>query len=135
MTKNKLTPEQRLMKAIFGSTEPTEEQLMAVQERFDRYKAESVSEKKFRETWGISIEEHVDQMMLYAGWCDTIMDWKMKHQNDRKYKVSEEKPIFTLGEVCDLVQMIYCWGHHDEKDDIDEYTRLWTINRQKYEEE
>ena len=128
--KNKeLSPRENLIKAIFGTTKPTQEQIEKAEEEMYERQAASVTDEEFKEIWGVSIEEHTNTMMLHAGWCDAVAKWNLDHGKERKYVVSDSKPQFTFGQVVDMVQLFYRQGQEDAKNDVQEYDRLWTLNR------
>lgn len=59
MSKKNLSPEQKLMKAVYGKT--LEEMTAEIEQR-DTKCASGVSDAEFERTWGISIDAHVSRM-------------------------------------------------------------------------
>lgn len=127
----RMTPKEKLLKAIFGTTEPTREQLEAAQEKLYEYQAKQVTDEDFQKMCGCSIQESVDRSMLFAGWCDTVVRWRQEHGNDRKYTVGDAEPEFTFRQVIDMIQTFYRQGQEDGRNGTSEYDRLWKINRGK----
>ena len=128
--KNTLTPKEKLLKAIFGTTKPTQEQIEKAEEEMYERQAASVTDEEFKKIWGVSIEEHTNKMMLYAGWCDAVAKWNIDHGKDKKYVVSDSKPQFTFGQVVDMVQLFYRQGQEDAKNEVVEYDRLYKLNKE-----
>lgn len=67
--------------------------------------------------------------MLWCGWLEAITDWNMKHGNECKYHVFEKHDIFSNKQVVDMAQMFYRQGREDERNGVEEYDRLWKLNK------
>lgn len=135
--KKNLTPQDKLMKAIFGKLpeEMTDEEKARTEDRIYEEQANSVTDEEFEKLNGEKPDKFVGRMMLWAGWLESIMSWHREHGNDRKYHVmGDEKYIFTAKQVVDMVQMFYRQGVEDGKNGTTEYDRLWKINRKNYEQ-
>ena len=151
--KSKMSPEDKLMCAIYGKplSEVTEADVERLRRKFPelmakidaeqdaRLEAEieeavnSVTDDDFKRMWGCSIEESVHRSMLFAGWLEAVWHWKEQHGGDRKYYVIGDKPKpkeFTVMQVVDMAQMFYRQGQEDGKHCVEEYDRLWKVNRQ-----
>ena len=55
----------------------------------------------------------------------------MKHGNERKYHVFEKRDIFSSKQVVDMAQMFYRQGREDERNSVEEYDRLWKLNKKE----
>lgn len=126
-----LTPEQNLMMAVYGTLKPSREQVEEVRDKLYEMQANSVTDEEFEKTWGVSIEEYTRRKMLWCGWLESITDWNMKHGNERKYHVFGKRDIFSSKQVVDMAQMFYRQGREDERNGVEEYDRLWKLNRGK----
>ena len=109
--KIELSPEDRLVEAIFGKT-------LADIESKDLEKADSVSDEEFKQTWGVSIEEHTNKMMNFVGWCQQIARWQVE-----KKKVGSKK--YEFRDLVELAERFYTLGREDEKAGIEMRQRLW----------
>lgn len=109
--KIEMTPEDRLVEAIFGKTQ-------ADIEREDLEKAESVTDEEFKQMWGVSIEEHTNKMMNFVGWCNQIARWQIE-----KKKVGSKK--YEFRDLVELAERFYTMGREDEKAGTDMRQRLW----------
>ena len=69
----RLTPQQKLRKAIYGSANPTPEQIAEAEARYYEREAAQVTDEEFKAVWGISIDESVHNNMLWAGWFEAIL--------------------------------------------------------------
>lgn len=148
--KKMLSPEDRLMRAIYGKplSEVTDADVERLRKRFPKLMAKieaeqnakleaeieeavnSVTDEDFQKKCGCTIEESTHRTMLFAGWCEAITKWNMEHGNDRQYHVSEFEPRFSVRQVCDMAQLFYRQGREDGKNGVSEYDRLWKLNRQ-----
>ena len=70
-------------------------------------------------------------MMLWCGWIEAITDWNMKHGNERKYHVFEKRGIFSIKQVVVMALMFYRPGREDERYGVEEYDRLWKLNKKE----
>ena len=122
--KKSLSPEQNLMKAVYGTLKTSGEQVEKVRDNLYEMQANSVTDEEFKKTWGVFIEEHTKRMMLWCGWLEAITDWNMKHGNECKYHVFEKRDIFSSKQVVDMAQMFYRQGRKDECNGVEEYNRL-----------
>lgn len=129
--KKSLSPEQNLMMAVYGTLKPSREQVEKVRDELLEMQANSVTDEEFERIWGFSIDEHTRRMMLWCGWLEAITDWNMKHGNERKYHVFEKRDIFSSKQVVDMAQLFYRQGREDERNGVEEYDRLWKLNRVK----
>ena len=128
----RLTPQQKLRKAIYGSANPTPEQIAEAEARYYEREAAQVTDEEFKAMWGISIDESVHNSMLWAGWFEAILKWHQEHGNERKYHVFHDgRAEFTRKKIVDMVQMFYRQGREDQMNGIEEYDRLWTVNREE----
>ena len=123
--KNEMSPEDKLLKAIWGDKYKTEAEVEAEIEEA----VSNVSDEDFKKQWGVSIEEHTNQMMLFAGWADSVSAWEREHGQERKYHVGDFESRFSFRQVVDMVQTFYRQGQEDGKNGVAEYDRLWTINK------
>ena len=148
--KKMLSPEDRLMRAIYGKplSEVTDADVERLRKRFPKLMAKieaeqdakqeaeikeavnSVTDEDFQKKCGCTIEESTHRTMLFAGWCEAITKWNMEHGNDRQYHVFEFEPRFSVRQVCDMAQLFYRQGQEDGKNRVNEYDRLWKLNRQ-----
>lgn len=148
--KKMLSPEDRLMRAIYGKplSEVTDADVERLRKRFPKLMAKieaeqnakleaeieeaanSVTDEDFQKKCGCTIEESTHRTMLFAGWCEAITKWNMEHGNDRQYHVFEFEPRFSVRQVCDMAQLFYRQGREDGKNGVSEYDRLWKLNRQ-----
>ena len=148
--KRMLSPEDRLMRAIYGKplSEVTDADVERLRKRFPKLMAKieaeqnakleaeieeavnSVTDEDFQKMCGCTIEESTHRTMLFAGWCEAITKWNMEHGNDRQYHVFEFEPRFSVRQVCDMAQLFYRQGREDGKNGVSEYDRLWKLNRQ-----
>ena len=148
--KRMLSPEDRLMRAIYGKplSEVTDADVERLRKRFPKLTAKieaeqdakleaeieeavnSVTDEDFQKMCGCTIEESTHRTMLFAGWCEAITKWNMEHGNDRQYHVFEFEPRFSVRQVCDMAQLFYRQGREDGKNRVSEYDRLWKLNRQ-----
>lgn len=149
--KSKMSPEDKLMCAIYGKSlnEVTEADVERLRRKFPELMAKidakqdarleteigeavnSVTDDDFKKMWGCSIEESVHRSMLFAGWLEAVWHWKEQHADDRKYHVIGDKPkVFTVMQVVDMAQLFYRQGQEDGKHGVEEYDRLWKVNRQ-----
>ena len=148
--KRMLSPEDRLMRAIYGKplSEVTDADVERLRKRFPKLMAKieaeqnakleaeieeavnSVTDEDFQKKCGCTIEESTHRTMLFAGWCEAITKWNMEHGNDRQYHVFEFEPRFSVRQVCDMAQLFYRQGREDGKNGVSEYDRLWKLNRQ-----
>lgn len=55
----------------------------------------------------------------------------MKHGNERKYHVFEKRDIFSSKQVVVMAQMFYRQGREDERNGVEEYDRLWKLNKKE----
>lgn len=69
--------------------------------------------------------------MLWCGWLEAITDWNMKYGNECKYHVFEKRDIFSNKQVVDMAQMFYRQGREDERNGVEEFDRLWKLNKKK----
>lgn len=70
--------------------------------------------------------------MLWAGWFEAILKWHQEYGNERKYHVFHDgRAEFTRKQIVDMVQMFYRQGREDQMNGIEEYDRLWTVNREE----
>lgn len=124
---DKMTPQQKLMKAVFGKLpeEMTAEEREHWEDRIAEMQAESITDEEYEKICGESIDSSKDRMMLYVGWCKLISKWYMEHNNDRKYHVDEFKPTYSFRQVVDIAQMVYRQGLEDGKNGVTEYEHLW----------
>lgn len=126
MAKNiEMSPEDKMMKAIFKDKYKTEAEIEAEIEEA----VNSVSDEEFEKMWGCTPKEHTDKMMLWTGWCDFVINWQRKHGSERKYHVFDNENTFTTKQVVDIVQMAYRQGVEDSKNGTSEYDRLWIFNK------
>lgn len=126
-----LTPMENLLKAIFGTTKPTKEQIEEAEEKIYEHQAESVTDEEFKKTWGCSIEESTNKSMFYVGWCEAVAKWNLDHGKERKYAASDSEPQFTFRQAVDMAQFFYRQGQEDAMNGIYEYARLWKLNKNK----
>lgn len=149
--KSMMSPEDKLMCAIYGKplSEVTEADVECLRQRFPDLMAKidaeqdakleaeieeavnSVTDEDFQKMWGCTIEESTHRTMLFAGWCEAVTKWNMEHGNDRQYHVFEFEPRFSVRQVCDMAQLFYRQGQEDGRNGVDEYDRLWMLNRQE----
>lgn len=129
--KKRLSPEQNLMMAVYGTLTSSREQVENVRDKLYEMQANSVTDEEFKKTWGVSIEKHTKRMMLWCGWLEAITDWNMKHGNERKYHVFEKCDIFSCKQVVDMAQIFYRQGREDERNGVEEYDRLWKLNKKE----
>lgn len=74
MSNKEMSPEEKLMTAIFGKpiSEMSEEEKQAIlDEEYDN-EADSVSDEEFEKTWGISIDDHTKKMMSFVHWANAV---------------------------------------------------------------
>ena len=148
--KKMLSPEDRLMRAIYGKplSEVTDADVERLRKRFPKLMAKieaeqnakleaeieeavnSVTDEDFQKKCGCTIEESTHRTMLFAGWCEAITKWNMEHGISRQYHVFEFEPRFSVRQVCDMAQLFYRQGREDGKNGVSEYDRLWKLNRQ-----
>lgn len=69
--------------------------------------------------------------MFWCGWLEAITDWNMKHSNECKYHVFEKRDIFSSKQVVDMAQMFYRQGREDERNGVEEFDRLWKLNKKE----
>lgn len=131
----RLTPMQKLMKAIYGTTTPSEEQIEKARERLIERQAASVTDEDFKRMTGRSIEETTSRLMIHAGWCDAVARWRQEHEDDRRYHVTEHERVFTFQQAIDMARTFYLQGREDAASGTDEYDRLCKINREGRGEE
>ena len=122
--KKLLSPEGKLMKAIFGKTQ---EEI----EKEDEKKAKSVTEEEFKRVSGRTPEENAEKTMTFIGWCNAVSAWWIKNQEEKKYK--NDGRMFSMRQVVDIARTAYGWGREDEKNGVDEKKRLWEINKAEAE--
>lgn len=136
MNKNKkknLSPQDKLMIAVYGKLpeEMTPEEREQWREKIYEMQANSVTDEEFEKMNGCTVKESTDRAMRFAGWCDAVVNWQREHADERKYHVFEDKPVFTVKQVIDMAQMFYQQGRDDATANVDEYDRLWKLNRMK----
>lgn len=149
--KRMLSPKDRLLCAIYGKplSEVTEADVDRLRQRFPDLMAKidaeqeakleaeieeavnSVTDEDFKKMWGCSIEESFHRTMLFAGWCEAVGKWDQEHGNDRQYHVLGFEPRFSGRQVCDMAQIFYRWGQEDGKNGVNEYDRLWKLNKKE----
>lgn len=129
----RLTPREKMLKAIFGTTTPTREQITEAQEKLYEEQANSVTDEEIERTTGISMEEHMRKSILHAGWCEAVAKWRLEHEKDLKYLIYGFRPLFSFGQVVDMAMLFYRQGRLDSENGTSENDRLWKINRENPE--
>lgn len=150
--KRKMSPEDKLMCAIYCKplSEVTDADIDRLRKKFPKLMAKidaeqearleaeieeavnSVTDEDFKKMCGFTIEESVNRSMLFAGWLQAVWHWKEQHENDRKYHVIGDKPKqneFTVMQAVDMAQLFYRQGQEDARNGVNEYDRLWKLNR------
>ena len=124
--KNEMTPDDKLLKAIYGEKYKTEAEMEAeIDEAVN-----NVDDEEFKRIWGCTVEEHTHKMMLFAGFCDAVVQWERNHYNEKRYHADGDfTPHFSTRQVIDMAQMFYEQGQEDAKCGISEYDRLHKVNR------
>ena len=112
MTKQ-LSPEQKLMKAIFGTTTPSQEQMELAQEKLYEYQASKVTDEDFERIHGESIDLFTNRMMEHMQFCEAVSCWALHHDEDRKYLMDEGENQFKYSQVVDIAQLFYNRGRYD----------------------
>ena len=107
------------MEAIFGS---------------DRSKWNENYRKIREERLKKEMDEDERRFLLFVGWCNAVAKWFQEHRRDRKYLVSESGKEFTFRQVIDLCQLSYRQGREDFMNGVNEYDRLWKLNREQKKE-
>ena len=126
----RLTPREKLTKAVYGTLNPTPEQVEKMREKLYEMQANSVTDEDYERITGHPIKQTTDKMMLFVGWCEAVSKWDIEHHNDKKYHASGDfEPRFSYRQVVDLVQMFYEQGQADAKIGVAEYDRLWRLNK------
>ena len=152
--KSKMSPEDKLMCAIYGKplSEVTDADVDRLRKKYPKLMAKidaeqearleaeieeavnSVTDEDFKKMWGCTIEESVNRSMLFAGWLQAVWHWKEQHAGDRQYHVIGDKPKpkeFTVMQAVDMAQLFYRQGQEDARNGVNEYDRLWKINRKE----
>ena len=129
----RLTPKEKMLKAIFGTTSPTREQIAEAQERLFEEQANNVTDEDVEKATGVPMEEHLRKSMLYAGWCEAVAKWRLEHEKDRKYHVGGFDPVFSFGQAVDMAMLFYRQGREDTANGNSENDRLWKLNKEKQE--
>lgn len=108
-------PERNMMKAIFGKG------LKNMDKVLDKYyleQAEKVSDEEYERMWGETKEEHVEKMMEFVGWCNTITAWQRENKLIGK--------DITLRTLVNLAEYVYTFARDDEKNGRTLKERFWT---------
>lgn len=111
-----LTPEQKLLRAVFG--EKYEDKEKALDEHY-RKQADSVTNEEFEKTWGIKIEEHNKKMMTYVAWCETVAGWLKDH-----FLLGKKE--LELSQLVKLARYFYEEGRLDEMAGVSFSDRFWS---------
>lgn len=93
---------------------------------------EKMSHKEMLQAMGMTEEEWQKSQrrsLLHIGWCNILSKWNIERSNDRVYHVGGFTPKFSFSQVIDIMKMAYRMGQDDAKIGVDEYNRLWKLNR------
>lgn len=145
------SPQDNLMCAIYGKalSEFTEADIESLREKYPelmekidaeqeaRLEAEieeavnSVTDEDFQKMWGCSIEESVNRSMLFVGWFEAVLKWDVENRQKKHYHIGGFEPRYSSRQVCDMAQFFYRQGREDQMNGIEEYDRLWKVNREE----
>ena len=107
MSNKEMSPEEKLMTAIFGKpiSEMSEEEKQAIlDEEYDN-EAESVSDEEFEKTWGISIDDHTKKMMCFVHWANAVNHFLIENKC--------VKDSYNLHDLTRIAKFFYELGKSD----------------------
>ena len=114
-----LSPEQKLMNAIFGKNNEHYDEVM---DKYYENQANSVTDEEFKKMWGVTPDEHAQHMLEFIGWCNAVSRWEMDNNCVGK--------DMGLRQLTQMAEYFYKKGRQDESAGITLYDSLWSKEKQ-----